>query len=377
MKLQDILSKLESKGAKTYYVGGFVRDKILGKDSKDIDIEIFNLTEDEFVHLLTKEFKLSVDLVGKSFGIYKVVTDKGDIDFSFPRTEKLTGEKHTDFEVVVDPFISPYKASLRRDFTFSALMEDTQTGELLDFHKGIEDLKQGIVRHTSDKFSEDPLRVFRAAQFASRFDFSIAKETIELAKTIKVDSLSKERIFEEFSKAITKSKTPSTFFFKLKEMGKLPEFFSPLDSLEETAFCKKMKMIDELISKVDVVDKTTLAMVLTIIEVDSLTTDKYIKNFILAHSLDKILKAETTKDILLLAHKSSSSLFMLAEIVLDVDLTELKFFFDKQIKEVLTGKDLVDLGFKPSKEFSSLIQKSVEMAFSGMDKETIKKHILA
>lgn len=377
MKLQDILSKLESKGAKTYYVGGFVRDKFLGKDSKDIDIEIFNLTDDEFIRLLTEDFKLTVDLVGKSFGIYKVVTDEGDIDFSFPRTEKLTGEKHTDFEIVVDPFISPFKASLRRDFTFSALMEDTQTGELLDFHKGIEDLKHGIVRHTSDKFSEDPLRVFRAAQFASRFDFSIAKETIELAKTIKVISLSKERVFEVFSKAITKSKTLSKFFIKLKEMGKLSDFFSTLDSLEETDFTKKMKMIDELISKTDVVDKTTLAMVLTIIEVDSLTTDKFIKKFISTHSLEKILKAKTTKDILLLAYQSSSDLFLLSEILFDTDLTDLRSFFDKQVKEILTGKDLVDLGFKPSKEFSSLIQKSVEMAFSGMDKETIKKHILA
>ena len=177
-RLKEFLKTLSDKGAKTYYVGGYVRDMILGKDNKDIDIEIHYITEVEFLDTC-KSFDLDIKLCGQAFGVYKAVIDGQDIDFSFPRTEKLIGTKHTDFEIAVDPFIGEEKASMRRDFTINALMMDTQDGTILDFHKGMKDLENKVIRHTSDKFSEDALRVFRAAQFASRFGFTIAPETLE------------------------------------------------------------------------------------------------------------------------------------------------------------------------------------------------------
>ena len=238
-KLELLLKELSIKGAKSYYVGGCVRDELLGKENKDIDIEIHYITEDEFVSV-AQELGIKIDFVGKSFGVYKAFMDGTDFDFSFPRTEKQIGEKHTDFEIVVDPFIGEAKAAERRDFTINALMKDTQTGKILDFFAGMKDLESGIIRHCTEKFVEDSLRVFRAAQFASRFGFEIAPETIEIAKTLDCTALPMERILEETKKAITKSETPSVFFKELEKMGVLELFFPPLeleliDTLTKTA----------------------------------------------------------------------------------------------------------------------------------------------
>ena len=227
-KLETLLKELSIKGAKTYYVGGCVRDELLGKENKDIDIEIHHITEDEFVSV-AQELGIKIDFVGKSFGVYKAFMDGTDFDFSFPRTEKQIGGKHTDFEIVVDPFIGETKAAERRDFTINALMKDTQTGKILDFFGGMKDLESGIIRHCTEKFAEDSLRVFRAAQFASRFVFEIAPETIEIAKTLDCTTLPMERILEETKKAITKSETPSVFFKELEKMGVLDLFFPPLE----------------------------------------------------------------------------------------------------------------------------------------------------
>ena len=97
-------------------------------------------------------------------------------------------------------------------------MMDTQDGTILDFHKGMKDLEDKIIRHTSDKFSEDALRVYCAAQFASRFGFIVAPETLGLCKHIDVTHLPQERIQEETYKAFTKG-TPSIYFDILKSVG--------------------------------------------------------------------------------------------------------------------------------------------------------------
>lgn len=180
---KEIAKKVDEKGGRTFFVGGYVRDKLLKRDNKDIDIEIHNITPNDLREILNTLG--NVTEMGASFGILGL---KGyDIDIAQPRTEKATGRGHKDFEVFVDPFIGFEKAAKRRDFTINALMEDVLTGEILDFFHGVDDLNNGIIRHVDDKtFIEDPLRVLRAAQFAARFNFTVAKETIELAKSMKL-----------------------------------------------------------------------------------------------------------------------------------------------------------------------------------------------
>lgn len=143
-KLNNLLNKLSEKGAKTYFVGGIVRDEFLNKESKDLDIEIHNISVEDFKKIL-KENNIKADLVGESFGVFKARLDGEDIDLSFPRTEKQQGNKHTDFEITIDPFAGLKKASERRDFTIGAIMKDTRTGEIIDSHNGIQDLKDGII----------------------------------------------------------------------------------------------------------------------------------------------------------------------------------------------------------------------------------------
>lgn len=178
---KKIAEMVEKRGGRTFFVGGLVRDKFLDKKNKDVDIEIHNITSNDLKEVLNSLGAITT--MGSSFGIFGL---KGfDIDIAQPRTEKAIGRGHKDFEVFVDPFIGFDKAARRRDFTINALMEDVLTGEILDFFGGQEDIKNRIIRHVdAQTFIEDPLRVLRAARFAARFEFTIAKETIELAKTM-------------------------------------------------------------------------------------------------------------------------------------------------------------------------------------------------
>ncbi len=136
-----IAKQIRDKGGTAYYVGGYVRDKLLGKESKDIDIEIHNIEPTVLEQILSEYGE--VVKIGASFGVYNI---KGyDMDFSFPRAERKTGNKHTDFEVTIDPYIELKASTQRRDFTINALMENVLTGEIIDYWNGKNDLSDKII----------------------------------------------------------------------------------------------------------------------------------------------------------------------------------------------------------------------------------------
>lgn len=222
---QIIASKVRDAGGRVFYVGGFVRDKLLGRDNKDVDIEVHGITPDKLYSLLS-EIGEPVSF-GESFGVYALKGE--DIDIAMPRREHAVGKGHRDFEIEVDPFIGTREAARRRDFTVNALMQDVLTGEVIDHFGGTEDLRAGILRHIDpETFVEDPLRVLRGAQFAARFGFTIAPETIELCRSIDLAPLSRERVFEEMKKALLKADRPSVFFNYLREMDQLDVWFTEL-----------------------------------------------------------------------------------------------------------------------------------------------------
>jgi tRNA nucleotidyltransferase (CCA-adding enzyme) len=131
------------------------------------------------------------------------------MDFALPRRENPTGTGHRDFEIALDSSMNEKDAASRRDFTMNALMQNILTGEILDFFGGKEDIEKGIIRHVSDEhFCEDPLRVFRGAQFAARFDFDTDPKTLEMYKKTPLDSLSHQRVMEEMKKALLLSQKP-------------------------------------------------------------------------------------------------------------------------------------------------------------------------
>ena len=164
-----------SLGGRAYFVGGHVRDHLLGKINTDLDIEVHGLTPTQLEALLDSLGERLT--IGESFGIYNL---KGySLDIAMPRKETLRGRGHRDFDIFVDPFIGTEGAARRRDFTVNALMMDVLTGEIVDPYGRQEDLKAGVLRHVCDEtFPEDPLRVLRGAQFAARFGFNMAPETI-------------------------------------------------------------------------------------------------------------------------------------------------------------------------------------------------------
>jgi len=227
---QHVLNTLSQYGD-PYVVGGGVRDALLGVPSKDVDIEVYGLTIDELSDIVQKDLGGKQNQVGKIYGVFKV----GDFDISLPRTETKVGDKHTDFDVEPNPNLSPELAARRRDFTINALMYDYKNDKVLDFFGGIQDLEAKRIKHVSpETFVEDPLRVYRAAQFASRFDFSIDPSTQELARSMDLSEISNERVFGEFEKLLLKSPTPSTGIQALDDMGVLDTQFSEISALKDT-----------------------------------------------------------------------------------------------------------------------------------------------
>lgn len=209
---------------RAYLVGGCVRDALLGRTLKDVDVEVFGVGYEDLATALRPHGR--VDLVGRSFGVAKVTLGGAVYDFSIPRRDSKTGQGHRGFEVELDPAIAPRDAAARRDFTINALMLDPRTGELLDFFGGQADLQQRILRHTSEAFDEDPLRVLRGMQFASRFELTPAPETLERCRAMAPScvELPGERIREEWFKWAGRSARPSAGLRFLAAAGWLSHF---------------------------------------------------------------------------------------------------------------------------------------------------------
>ena len=232
LKDQEMARKVarlvSEEGGRTFYVGGYVRDALIGKENKDIDIEVHGISPKCLEQLLDSLGERMA--IGESFGIFGL---KGySLDIAMPRKEEVRGMGHKDFDIFVDPFIGTEAAALRRDFTFNALMQDVLTGQIVDHFGGVEDLRSGVLRHVSDdSFAEDPLRVLRAAQFAARFGFRTAEETVALCRRMDLRHLPRERIEGELKKALLKAEKPSVFFETLREMDQLDHWFPEVKAL--------------------------------------------------------------------------------------------------------------------------------------------------
>ncbi len=222
-ELLDVLNAVGQKG-RPFLVGGCVRDWVLGLHPKDIDVEVYGCSADALIHLLAPFGKIS--LVGKSFGVIKLTLQSGTYDFSLPRRESKQGKGHKGFIVEADPDLGEKEATARRDFTINALLYDPIEDTLIDFFDGAQDLKNKVLRHTSNAFSEDPLRVLRGFQLAARFGLKMLPETLSLCQSIQSEysTLPKERIWIEWEKWASLSATPSMGLTLLLETGWIKHF---------------------------------------------------------------------------------------------------------------------------------------------------------
>ena len=226
--LHTISKALKTNGAKAIVVGGSVRDHFLKLPIKDYDIEVYGLENLEALEKILSDFG-SVNLVGKSFGVLKFVHEKEEYDFSFPRLESKVGAGHRGFDVTVDGQMDFKTAARRRDFTVNAMGYDIEAKAFLDPFNAQRDIDSKILRHIDDdSFVEDPLRVYRAVQFAARFGYALAEETKELCKEMvqkgMLEELPKERVNGEWKKLLLKSPKPSLGFELMKTLGVLKYF---------------------------------------------------------------------------------------------------------------------------------------------------------
>lgn len=432
-----LAERVAGQGGRAYYVGGFVRDALMGQTGKDLDIEVHGITPAALEEIL--DSLGSRMAIGESFGIFGL---RGyALDIAMPRKEKLRGTGHRDFDVFVDPFIGPEAAARRRDFTVNAMMMDVLTGEILDPFGGQEDLEKGILRHVSDEtFPEDALRVFRGAQFAARFRLSPAQETLALCKKMDLTHLPRERVLAELEKALIKAEKPSVFFEVLREMEQLEHWFPEVKALigvpqnpkfhaEGDVWAHTMMVLDqaaalrhrvqdplgfmlgalvhdfgkavctrEINGTIHAYDHETLGLPIAREFLHRLTAERkriaYALN-ILEHHMKPNTYARAGSAV-----KSTNRLFdealdpeALICIALADDLGKLpqgsteeneafllqrlEIYREYMARPHVTGADLISQGLRPGTEFSELLSYAHKLRLAGIDKESALKQTLA
>jgi tRNA nucleotidyltransferase (CCA-adding enzyme) len=214
-------------GGRAWVVGGAARDALLDREVVDCDVEVHGIAAGDLEDLLAGSFAL--DAVGRAFGVLKL---RGlPIDVSLPRTESKSGLGHRGFLVRSDPHLPLAEAARRRDFTINAIALDPLTGELADPLGGRDDLRARRLRHCSEAFGEDPLRVLRGMQLAARFDLDPDPRTVAICRSIKPEGLARERIWQEWRKLLLLGRTPSRGLRFLRDTRWLSHF-PPLAALD-------------------------------------------------------------------------------------------------------------------------------------------------
>ncbi|MCJ8304193.1 multifunctional CCA addition/repair protein [Shewanella sp.] len=212
---------------KIYLVGGAVRDSLLKLPVKDRDYLVVGATQEQ---MLAKGFHR----VGKDFPVF--LHPETQQEYALARTERKTGSGYGGFTCHASPDVTLEQDLLRRDLTVNAIAQDDD-GKLYDPYGGVDDLNNKVLRHVSDAFIEDPLRVLRVARFAARFHaqgFTIADETLTMMANIsqsgELEALTAERVFQELDKALS-TDNPHIFIDVLEQCGALKVLFPEIHAL--------------------------------------------------------------------------------------------------------------------------------------------------
>ena len=209
---------------KIYCVGGAVRDQLLGLPVQDHDWVVVGGTPEDMA-------ARGYQPVGKDFPVF--LHPETHEEYALARTERKTSRGYKGFDVYAAPDVTLEQDLSRRDFTINAIAQAAD-GSLIDPHNGVADLHAGILRHVSPAFSEDPVRILRAARFAARFGFAIAPGTLTLMRDMvnngEVDALVPERVWQELARGLIEKK-PSRFFETLRSCGALAKIIPEVDAL--------------------------------------------------------------------------------------------------------------------------------------------------
>lgn len=257
-RARRIATAVRDAGGRAYIVGGWVRDRLLGLTSKDIDLEVFGLPAEPLRKTL--EALGRVEAVGESFQVLKIA----DVDVSLPRRESKSGRGHKGFIVSGDPTMSLEEAARRRDFTINAMSWDPlgPDGTLIDPYGGRQDLDARVLRMVdASTFGDDSLRVLRAVQFVARFDLTLDSATADACRKTPLDDLPAERVWGEIEKVLSASR-PSIGFALALELGIVERLFPEWHALvgcpqepewhpEGDVWVHTLQVIDQARTRVD------------------------------------------------------------------------------------------------------------------------------
>ena len=394
--VKQIAKEINEQGGTMYFVGGMVRDSILGLDNKDIDVEIHNISVEDTTKIIAKYGH--VIEVGASFGI--LMLNGVDVDFAFPRIENKTGDKHVDFSVSVDPYMGVHTAAKRRDFTMNALMQNVLTGEIIDPYDGLKAIASRTISYVNKKtYIEDPLRSMRAAQFASRLNFTVDDLVIEVAKEMDYSDLSSERIYTELNKALLSQK-PSTAIKHLKEMSVLDAILPALNNLNVIQFNDTMTFLDDAVHYREQTSNP-LAFMYTVLfnyVTDSKTefsrisinsqSLKYLKVFEQyradIYSMTTLTDYKMRKLMYSLPIRDAMALFGITSVTSHTDMKTvgkqvavLSMGEYGKIEHYYTGKKLIEMGFKPGPYMGKLLRDLFEQQLNGATKLELEKYIIS
>ena len=257
-----IARRVADRGGRALIVGGWVRDRLLGRVTKDVDVEVYGIPLAQLKPLL--EEIAPVNTVGESFTVYKL----GGVDVAVPRRESKIGRGHKAFEVAGDPFMAPEEAARRRDFTVNAIAWDPLASEYIDPFEGRRDLLDRKLLRAVDPqtFADDSLRVLRGVQFAARFALTMDAATKDLCRRIALDDLPAERIWGEIEKLLLLAPKPSTGLALALELGVIDRLFPELRALvgcpqeydwhpEGDVWVHTLMVIDEARTRIDDLDR--------------------------------------------------------------------------------------------------------------------------
>lgn len=257
-RARAIASRIRDVGGRAFIVGGWVRDRLFGIDSKDVDLEVFGVPADRLRAILEQLGR--VEAVGESFQVFKV----GDIDVSLPRRESKSGRGHRGFTVTGDASMSVEAAARRRDFTINAISWDPLTAEddLIDPCHGRQDLEARVLRMVdAATFGDDSLRVLRGVQFAARFELTLDAATAAACRSVPLDDLPAERIWGEIEKLLS-ARRPSIGFALALDLDVVSRLFPELHALvgcvqepewhpEGDVWVHTLQVIDQARTRVD------------------------------------------------------------------------------------------------------------------------------
>jgi tRNA nucleotidyltransferase (CCA-adding enzyme) len=253
-----IAESVRAQGGRALVVGGWVRDRLLGREAKDLDLEVYGIESPALARLLERFG--SVNTVGESFTVFKV----DDIDVALPRRDSKIGRGHRGFEVVGDPSMTVEDAARRRDFTINAIAWDPLTHEYIDPFDGRTDLLARKILRAVDPhtFGEDSLRVLRGIQFAARFNLRMDPDTMEICRRIELDDLPAERVWGEIDKLLLLAGRPSIGLALALDLAVIARLFPELRALvgceqepdwhpEGDVWVHTLMVIDEARTRID------------------------------------------------------------------------------------------------------------------------------